>query len=75
LNPLLRICTKTQAVFGGAHAFAANQLEPLVEEGRISHLVAEVMAGGIGGGFQGFVLSPTLLLKTRVMTDPIFRTK
>ena len=27
----------------------------------------------VGGGFQGFVLSPTLLLKTRVMTDPVFR--
>ena len=36
--------------------------------------VAEVIAGGIGGGFQGLVLSPTLLLKTRVMTDPVFRT-
>ena len=31
--------------------------------------------GGIGGGFQGIVLSPTLLLKTRVMTDPVFRNK
>lgn len=46
---------------------------PLVEEGKISRMTAEVIAGGVGGGFQGFVLSPTLLLKTRVMTDPIFR--
>lgn len=35
--------------------------------------VAEVASGGIGGGVQGIVLSPLLLLKTRVMTDPSFR--
>jgi hypothetical protein len=63
----------SQAVFGGAHAFALGQLMPLVEEKKMSKMTAEVLAGGIGGGFQGFVLSPTLLLKTRVMTDPIFR--
>ena len=32
-----------------------------------------VLSGGIGGGFQGIALSPVLLLKTRVMTDPAFR--
>lgn len=46
---------------------------PYVESGDLNRLLAETMAGGIGGGFQGLVLSPTLLLKTRVMTDPIFR--
>ncbi|GAB5032109.1 mitochondrial carrier family [Nannochloropsis oceanica] len=61
------------AVFGGAHALALGPVAPLVERGELSPLVAETMAGGIAGGFQGMVLSPTLLLKTRVMTDPIFR--
>lgn len=37
--------------------------------------LALTLAGGIGGGFQGYVLSPTLLLKTRVMTNPVFREK
>ena len=34
---------------------------------------ADSIAGAGAGGVQGFVLSPTLLLKTRVMTDPVFR--
>jgi len=38
-------------------------------------LMALTLAGGIAGGFQGYVLSPTLLLKTRVMTNPVFREK
>merc|ERR1712127_537331 len=38
-------------------------------------IMALTLAGGIAGGFQGFVLSPTLLLKTRVMTNPVFREK
>lgn len=37
--------------------------------------LALTLAGGIGGGFQGYVLSPTLLMKTRVMTNPVFREK
>ena len=45
-----------------------------MKEKKIPSQVAEVIAGGVGGGFQGLVLSPLLLLKTRVMTDPIFRT-
>jgi hypothetical protein len=61
-------------VFGLAQAAALNNLQPLVKEGYLSAGTANVLAGGIGGGFQGFVLSPTLLLKTRVMTNPIFRT-
>lgn len=62
-----------QAVFGGAHSFARSQLLPFVDRGEMNSMLAETLAGGIGGGFQGLVLSPTLLLKTRVMTDPIFR--
>lgn len=61
------------AVFSSAHIAARQQLQPLVKNGTLPSQVAEVIAGGIGGGFQGLVLSPLLLLKTRVMTDPIFR--
>ncbi len=61
------------AVFGFAHAASASALQPYVRDGTFNPIVAEVIAGGIGGGFQGIVLSPLLLLKTRVMTDPIFR--
>ncbi len=32
-----------------------------------------VMSGGMGGFVQGLAMSPLLLLKTRVMTDPAFR--
>jgi len=58
------------SVFGVAHHAAKGFLlgcEILPKQ------LALTMAGGIGGGFQGYVLSPTLLLKTRVMTDPVFR--
>ena len=34
---------------------------------------AMVLSGGCGGFVQGIVMSPALLLKTRVMTDPRFR--
>lgn len=61
------------AVFGLAHATAMGMLVPLAEEGKIPMQAALTLAGGIGGGFQGYVLSPTLLLKTRVMTNPVFR--
>ncbi|TDH70379.1 hypothetical protein CCR75_005771 [Bremia lactucae] len=61
------------SVFAWGHSVARTALAPLVKDGKISSGMSEVVAGGIGGGFQGFVLSPTLLLKTRVMTDPIFR--
>jgi len=63
------------SVFGLAQAAALNSLQPLVKDGYFSAGTANIVAGGIGGGFQGFVLSPTLLLKTRVMTNPIFREK
>ena len=61
--------------FGLAHAVAKANLTPLAENGIMPELVALTLAGGIAGGFQGFVLSPTLLLKTRVMTNPVFREK
>ena len=63
------------AVFGWGHAMARQALHPYVESGTIPLGLAEVISGGVGGGVQGLVLSPTLLLKTRVMTDPIFREK
>ncbi|KAG7398952.1 hypothetical protein PHYBOEH_010057 [Phytophthora boehmeriae] len=61
------------SVFAWGHSIARTALQPMVSNNKISKGTSEVLAGGIGGGFQGFVLSPTLLLKTRVMTDPIFR--
>ena len=60
-------------VFGLAHAIALSLLLPIADQGRLPHQLALTLAGGIGGGFQGYVLSPTLLLKTRVMTNPVFR--
>eukprot|EP00978_Attheya_sp_CCMP212_P000002 scaffold9_cov58-Attheya_sp.AAC.2 len=60
-------------VFGLAHAMALQYLTPLADNGTLPRQLALTLAGGIAGGFQGFVLSPTLLLKTRVMTNPIFR--
>ena len=42
---------------------------------KLSAMSSNVISGGIGGFFQGLVLSPLLLLKTRVMTDDIFRGK
>jgi len=35
--------------------------------------VATTLAGGVAGCVQGYALSPMLLLKTRIMTDPAFR--
>lgn len=63
------------SVFGLAYAVASSILLPLADEGKISKMTALTLAGGIAGGFQGFVLSPTLLLKTRVMTNEVFREK
>ena len=62
-----------EAVF---HAGAKNALFPFssAQGGAVPHLLVETLAGAVGGGFQGLVLSPTLLLKTRVMTNPVFRT-
>ncbi|KAG7364565.1 mitochondrial carrier protein [Nitzschia inconspicua] len=60
-------------VFGVAYEATEKILVPLAEEGKIPMKLAMTLAGGIAGGFQGFVLSPTLLMKTRVMTNEIFR--
>jgi Mitochondrial carrier protein len=60
-------------VFGLAYAMANKSLLPLADEGVIPLKLAQTLAGGIAGGFQGFVLSPTLLMKTRVMTNEVFR--
>lgn len=62
-------------MFGGAHAVAMNFTKPYVENGHIHKSVAEIIGGGVGGFFQGMVLSPVLLLKTRVMTNEVFREK
>jgi len=62
-------------VFGLANSVALSLLLPLCNDGILNPKLAKTIAGGIGGGFQGFVLSPTLLLKTRVMTNSIFREK
>ena len=62
-------------VFGLAHAAASGFLKPLAEDGKIPMIVALCLAGAFGGLFQGYVLSPTLLLKTRVMTNDVFREK
>ena len=56
-------------IFGLAHSVALTLFTSLA----ISNDLAQILAGGVGGGFQGYVLSPMLLLKTRVMTDPVFR--
>jgi len=60
-------------VFGLAHAVAKSYTSPLIDKKVLPAAVGLTLAGGIAGGFQGYVLSPTLLLKTRVMTNPVFR--
>lgn len=61
--------------FGIAHALILPIMLKLYTDGCVSEQLAKVMAGGLAGGVQGYVLSPLLLLKTRVMTDPVFREK
>lgn len=58
------------AVFGAGEAFSRRQLMALGLDGQLG----EVLGGGCGGLIQGYFMSPLLLLKTRVMTDPVFRT-
>jgi len=60
-------------VFGLSHAIAKSYIMPLVEKGTIPKQLGLTLSGGIAGAFQGYVLSPTLLLKTRVMTNSVFR--
>lgn len=64
-----------QAVAKGA-VFSWGQAQSLELLRDISWMSKEqktVASGGMGGFVQGIVLSPLLLLKTRVMTDPSFR--
>ena len=58
------------SVFGAAHHVAKTVL---LRSEIPPNQLALTLAGGIAGGFQGYILSPILLLKTRVMTDPVFR--
>eukprot|EP00455_Lapot_gusevi_P030519 TRINITY_DN3285_c0_g1_i1.p1 TRINITY_DN3285_c0_g1~~TRINITY_DN3285_c0_g1_i1.p1 ORF type:complete len:308 (-),score=115.95 TRINITY_DN3285_c0_g1_i1:173-1096(-) len=58
------------AVFGWAHALIRNSLHKVEA---LPSAAVEIASGGLAGGVQGLVLSPMLLLKTRVMTDPSFR--
>lgn len=53
------------SVFGIAHHSAKDILVGLSNEGYLPLQLALTLAGGVGGGFQGYILSPTLLLKTR----------
>lgn len=61
-------CFAKGATLGFGQALGRQMLD-----GRVSDSTAEVLSGGVGGGFQGLVMSPILLLKTRVITDPKFR--
>ena len=56
-------CFAKGATLGFGQALGRKMLD-----GRVSDSTAETLSGGIGGGFQGFVMSPILLLKTRVIT-------
>lgn len=56
------------ASFGAGQAIGKRLLE-----GHVDPFTCEVLSGGFGGGVQGLVMSPLLLLKTRVMTMPEMR--
>ena len=58
------------AVFSWGNAACAKALH---SDTSMSKETKTVVAGGVGGLVQGLVMSPLLLLKTRVMTDPAFR--
>ena len=59
------------AVFSWGQAACAKALHSTTG---INKETKTVITGGVGGLVQGLVMSPLLLLKTRVMTDPVFRT-
>ena len=59
------------AVFSWGQAACAKALHGTTG---LSKETKTVITGGVGGFVQGIVMSPLLLLKTRVMTDPVFRT-
>jgi hypothetical protein len=58
------------SVFSWGQALAAKSMHNLDSLSKDTKTVA---SGGAGGFVQGIVMSPLLLLKTRVMTDPAFR--
>ena len=58
------------AVFSWGNAACAKALH---SDTSMSKETKTVLSGGVGGLVQGLVMSPLLLLKTRVMTDPAFR--
>lgn len=62
-------CFVKGASFGMGQSIGMNLCK-----GKMSDFSAEVVSGGFGGGMQGLVMSPLLLLKTRVMTTPEMRT-
>jgi hypothetical protein len=59
------------AVFSWGQAACAKSLH---DNASLDKQTKTVLSGGFGGLVQGVVMSPLLLLKTRVMTDPVFRT-
>lgn len=59
------------AVFGWGHAASMVLLHDTTA---ISEDTKTIISGGVGGLVQGVFMSPILLLKTRVMTNPDFRT-
>lgn len=65
---LLQVLAKG-AVFSLGQAEARH----LLEKTSLSNDASMVLSGGMGGFVQGVVMSPLLLLKTRVMTDRSFR--
>ncbi|KAJ1461123.1 mitochondrial carrier family [Pelagophyceae sp. CCMP2097] len=61
------------AVFGWAHSTVTQLVAAPAKEYGVAASLCDTFAGAAAGGVQGLVLSPTLLLKTRVMTDPAFK--
>uniref|UniRef100_A0A7S3K1T9 Mitochondrial carrier protein n=1 Tax=Aureoumbra lagunensis TaxID=44058 RepID=A0A7S3K1T9_9STRA len=55
------------AVFGFSHNILSRLVHKIFPDS-----INDTIAGAGAGGIQGLVLSPTLLLKTRVMTDPSY---
>eukprot|EP01138_Halocafeteria_seosinensis_P002838 gb/GECG01002899.1/.p1 GENE.gb/GECG01002899.1/~~gb/GECG01002899.1/.p1 ORF type:complete len:402 (+),score=43.92 gb/GECG01002899.1/:1-1206(+) len=64
-----------QAIFKGTvFGWGQAAAEKLLHGNRfLSKETSNVLSGGCGGFVQGVVMSPLLLLKTRVMTDPSYR--
>ena len=61
------------SVFAYGQALSLNLLRRVPPSAGLSRDHAVVLSGGVGGFVQGLAMSPILLLKTRVMTDPSFR--